>query len=61
MSAMDDAMTTLRTAVNAAIAKARADAAGPATREQEAADAATVTAFAAEISSPSRAEEPAPQ
>ena len=61
MSVMDDAMTTLRTAVNAAIAKAKADAAGPATGEQEAADAAKVTAFATEISSPSRAEEPAPQ
>jgi hypothetical protein len=49
MSAMDDAMNTLRTAFNAAITKARADAAGPAVSEQETADAAKVSAFAAEI------------
>jgi hypothetical protein len=60
MSAMDDAMSTLRTAVDAAIAKARADAVGPAVGAQETADAAKVAEFAAQIE-PLAAEPSAPQ
>ena len=61
MSAMDDAMITLRAAFNGAIAKAKAEAAGPAVSDQETADAAKVTAFAAEIAPPTPTEETAPQ
>ena len=58
MSAMDDAMNTLRTAVDAAMAKA--DAIGSVAGEQETADAAKVAQFAAEIAPPA-AEQSAPQ
>jgi len=60
MSAMDDAMNTLRTAVDAAMAKAKADAIGSVAGEQETADAAKVAQFAAEIAPPA-AEQSAPQ
>jgi hypothetical protein len=60
MSTMDDAMTTLRAAVDAAIAKARTDAIGPAVSDQETADAAKVAEFAAQLD-PAAAEQSAPQ